>query len=162
MSCAAFKREKSVKGGVDWAQRGTVPQGTTTYQATGIVSAQETQFRVRGYTGANNSDYSNIATRTCIQIPVALSDLTRTCGIAANTIVLNWQDNSWDEDGFKIYKSTDGIIFNYLASVLAGVTTYTATGIITGQAYWFRITAYNIAGESAYVEAVPLACAWIP
>ena len=158
MSCAAFKIEKSVNGGVDWAQIGTVPQGTTTYQATGIVSAQETQFRVRGYTGANNSDYSNIATRTCIQIPVALSDLTRTCGIAANTIVLNWQDNSWDEDGFKIYKSTDGIIFNYLASVLAGVTTYTATGIMPVQYYWFRVTAYNGTGESAYVQSEPLGC----
>ena len=78
--------------------------------------------------------------------------------MAINTIVLNWQDNSGDEDGFKIYKSTDGITFNYLDSVLAGVTTYTATGIMPVQYYWFRVTAYNVAGESAYVESEPLGC----
>lgn len=80
--------------------------------------------------------------------------------MASNTIVLNWQDNSSDEDGFKIYKSIDGITFNLEATLGAGVITYTSPSIINNQQYWFRVTAYNINGESAYVEEGPIDCNW--
>ena len=81
--------------------------------------------------------------------------------MASNTIILNWQDNSNNEDGFKIYKSTDGVNFGAsIATIGAGITTYAATNIIDGQNYWFRVTAYNGVGESAYVQAGPLSCMW--
>ena len=81
MSCAAFKIEKSINGGVDWTQIDMVPQGTTTYQATGIVSTQETRFRVRGYFGVNDSGYSDIAIQTCFCIPSPPSNLLLACGV---------------------------------------------------------------------------------
>ena len=133
--------------------------GITTYTATGIVHGQNYWFRVTAYNSAGESAYVSDGPLNCIWIPTAPSGLAPTCGSVANTIVLNWQDNSGDEYGFKIYKSTDGITFNYLDSVLAGITTYTATGIMPVQYYWFRVTAYyNSAGESAYVETAPLGC----
>lgn len=76
------------------------------------------------------------------------------------TIILNWQDNSGNEDGFKIYKSTDGITFNLEATLGVGIITYTSPSIIDGQQYWFRVTAFNTQGESAYVQAGPVYCNW--
>lgn len=80
--------------------------------------------------------------------------------MALNTIILNWQDNSSDELGFKIYKSTDGVTFTLLATVGAGIITYTATGIVSGQQYWFRVLAYNAVGDSNYIQVGPINCSW--
>lgn len=80
--------------------------------------------------------------------------------MAANTIVLTWQDNSDSETGYKVYQSTDGINFRSpIATVGVGITTYVAN-IIEGQNYWFRVTAYNGAGESGHIQAGPLSCMW--
>lgn len=76
------------------------------------------------------------------------------------TIILNWTDNSDNEIRFKIYQSIDGIDFGTPTTAPAGsggLQTYEVS-VIAGQQYWFRVTAYNDAGESAYIEAGPLAC----
>ena len=80
--------------------------------------------------------------------------------MAINTIVLTWQDNSDNETGYKVYQSTDGINFGSPTIVPAGsgTITYEAPGITSNQQYWFRVTTYNDAGESAYIESGPLAC----
>lgn len=80
--------------------------------------------------------------------------------MALNTIILTWQDNSSDEDGFKIYKSTDSSSYNYIATVGVGIQTYTVVGLLVYQSYWFRVTSYNSTGESAYVQAGPINCSW--
>ena len=80
--------------------------------------------------------------------------------MAINTILLTWQDNSANEDGFNIYISTDGVVFNFLDSVTADITDYTALGIVSGQSYWFRVTAFNGIGESTPINAGPFGCVW--
>lgn len=80
--------------------------------------------------------------------------------MAISTVVLTWQDNSGNEDGFKIYKSTDSSSYSYMATVGTGIQTYTATGLTSDQPYWFRVAAYNTNGESSYVQAGPISCSW--
>src|SRR5206468_2027350 len=64
-------------------------------------------------------------------------------------VSLSWADNSTNEDGFRVYKSTDGTNWALLATAGANVTTYNWTGAAQGTAYSFRVTATNAAGESA-------------
>jgi hypothetical protein len=63
---------------------------------------------------------------------------------------LSWSDNSSDEAGFRIERSTDGANFAQYAVVGAGVTSYAATGLNSSTAYTFRVAAFNSAGNSAY------------
>lgn len=86
-----------------------------------------------------------------ITMPIAPSLLTATCSGTPGYITLSWQDNSDNEDGFKIYKSTDGTNFSLAGSVSAGITTYAAAAV-AGQNYWYRVTAYNEGFESDYVS----------
>src|SRR5205823_5108210 len=62
---------------------------------------------------------------------------------------LSWTDNASNEDGFKLYESSDGVHYNWVAAVGANATAYTWTGASPGSTYSFRVTAYNAAGESA-------------
>lgn len=83
------------------------------------------------------------------QVPLAPSDM----GAAANgssAISLSWTDNSSDETGFKVERSTDGSTWSQIATVGAGVTSYTDTGLAGGTLYYYRVRAYNDNGNSAY------------
>jgi len=67
----------------------------------------------------------------------------------ARQLTVAWDDNAADETGFKIERSTDGLLFAQIATVGAGVTTYVDTSV-TSQSYWYRVRAYNATTDSAY------------
>jgi hypothetical protein len=81
--------------------------------------------------------------------PVAPSGLRATAA-SSTQVNLTWTDNSTNESGFKVERSTDGVNFAQVATVGAGVTSYAATGLAASTAYTFRVSAYNAAGDSAY------------
>jgi hypothetical protein len=68
---------------------------------------------------------------------------------------LQWADQSANEAGFKIERSTDGVNFTQIGTVGAGVTTFSATGLTGATTYWFRVRAYNSSGDSAYAGPAP-------
>jgi titin len=89
------------------------------------------------------------ATPSAPTIPAAPSNLT----LAANgkkKIRLNWVDNSSNETGFKIERSTDGVNFAEIATLGANIVTYQNTGLTSGVRYYYRLRATNAAGDSAY------------
>src|SRR5207244_13195144 len=70
--------------------------------------------------------------------------------ISRSEIDLSWTDNSANEDGFRIERSTDGTNFAEIATVGPNVTTYADTGLTRNKQYYYRVRAYNSAGTSAY------------
>jgi hypothetical protein len=79
--------------------------------------------------------------------PAAPSGLTASA-VSSATIRLNWADNSANETGFRIERSTDGIFFAPVATVGVNVTIYDDTGLSPGTTYHYRVRAYNAAGDS--------------
>jgi hypothetical protein len=67
-------------------------------------------------------------------------------------INLSWQDNSNNEQGFKIERSLDGITFTQIDTVGADVTIYSDIGLNTGTTYYYRVRAYNSNGNSMYTN----------
>jgi len=75
--------------------------------------------------------------------------------VGIKRIDLNWTDNSSGETGFKIERSTNGSKFSQIASVGAGATTYSNTnGLRRGKLYYYRLRAYNSAGNSPYSNTI--------
>lgn len=72
---------------------------------------------------------------------------TSTLGFAAGATVY-WQDNSTNEDGFKIER---GATANYaeIASVGPNTQTYRDSGLLEGSTYCYRIRAFNASGVSS-------------
>ena len=67
----------------------------------------------------------------------------------SSSIRLAWLDNSDNETGFRIERSTGGA-FTLLAQVGANVTTFVDTGLSPNTAYDYRLVAVNGAGQSVY------------
>lgn len=81
--------------------------------------------------------------------PAAPTALAATA-TSSSAIDLSWTDNSSDEDGFDIERSTDGLIWNLLDVVPGNTTAYTDLGLDPSTQYQYRVTAYNGVGYSAY------------
>jgi titin len=79
----------------------------------------------------------------------APSDLIAT-PISSSQINLTWQDNSNDETGFKIERKTGTGSYSQIATVGAGVTSYSNTGLTASTTYYYRVRAYNTADNSDY------------
>jgi hypothetical protein len=102
--------------------------------------------------GANDpSPPTRIVTVTAAP-PLAPSGLT--ASVSTKKVTLAWTDNSNNESGFKIERSTDGQNFAQIATVGANATKYTNTGVTKKTAYYYRVRAYNNAGDSAYSTTV--------
>jgi hypothetical protein len=70
--------------------------------------------------------------------PNAPSVLTATV-VSASRIDLSWTDNATDESGFVVERSTDGTTYTPIGTTAANVTTFIASGLNGGTAYWFRV-----------------------
>lgn len=83
------------------------------------------------------------------QVPAAPSNLTAT---PTNSILLSWQDNSNNEDGFYIESTQDTTNGSWaqIASVNADSTRFHHTGLNPGETYFYRVRAYNANGNSDY------------
>lgn len=82
------------------------------------------------------------------QAPAAPSNLTATT-VSQSQINLSWQDNSNNEQGFKIERKTQGGSYSQITSVSANTQNYNDTGLNSGTNYCYRVRAYNANGESA-------------
>ncbi|MBN1898326.1 MAG: T9SS type A sorting domain-containing protein [Spirochaetes bacterium] len=68
-------------------------------------------------------------------------------GSLGGAIELTWQDVV-NDNGYNIYKSSDGVAYNLIGSAAKNSTTYQDTTSESGKAYYYRIAAVNNAGES--------------
>ena len=141
----------------------TVGAGVTTYQNTGLIAGTSYGYRVRAYTAAATSDYSNPASATPPLAPAAPSGLTAT-PVSGTEIDLAWTDNATNEDGFKIDRCqvVGCTSFLEIATLGANVTTYQNIGLTVGTSYTYRVRAYNVGGSSGPSNAVSATPATVP
>lgn len=64
-------------------------------------------------------------------------------------VTLSWQDNSGNEIGFVVERSTDGVNFSTIGAANANVTVFTDVSAAGSTAYSYRVRAISNAGQSA-------------
>jgi probable HAF family extracellular repeat protein len=69
---------------------------------------------------------------------------------SADRSTLVWTDNANNENGFKIERSRDGATFTQVATVGPNLTSYVDAGLARSTTYYYRLRAYNNAGNSPY------------
>ena len=91
-----------------------------------------------------------------LTIPIAPNGLTADNTVQCERIMLRWNDNSDNEDGFNIYRDGD-----YNTTVGPNITTYFITE--TSGNHKYRVSAFNDIGESAQsnqtTPITPISCA---
>lgn len=67
---------------------------------------------------------------------------------------LSWFDNSTNEDGFKIERSTSATgTYTQIAQTTANATSYNDSNLISGATYCYRVRAFNTTGNSPFSNA---------
>lgn len=150
-----FKIERASAESGPYTQIGEVgpAAGTVSYLVAGLGESTTCCFRVRAYNSGGDSAYSNTACATTFaNTPIAPSGLTASATSPAS-IYLQWIDNSSDETGFRIERSSspDGP-FALLEVTGPGATGYSDEGLSELTTYCYRVCAVNAAGSSEFSD----------
>jgi subtilase family serine protease len=82
-------------------------------------------------------------------VPAAPSNLSAAV-ISSQQVDLSWRDNSSNETGFILQRSTNGGAWSTIATVGANTTAFADKTVRSGTKYSYRVSAYNRFGDSAY------------
>lgn len=126
----------------------------TTHVDSGLSSDTQYAYRVFAFNQAGAGPNSNEATATTHGIPDAPTSL-RVVKSTGTTVDLAWNDNSNDEDGFRLERRIGAAsTFTVIATLQADRTTFTDSSLTVNQTYTYQIRAYNLVGNSGYSNAV--------
>ncbi|MFA5795456.1 MAG: DUF2341 domain-containing protein, partial [Candidatus Brocadiia bacterium] len=146
-----FKIERSFNG-TDWAQIAALPPNTIFHSDTTVTPTNTYYYRVMSYDQNGNDPYSNQAVART-SIPDAPSDLI-TSTVSGSTVMIQWADNSINENGFKIERSLTGTYWTEIANLSPNTTSYTDnTGSVFNR-FYYRVKAYNAIDNSVYSNSL--------
>jgi len=142
---SGFKIQRKLGAGGTWSQIDTVGANVTTYTDTAVVGNATYYYRVCAYNADGDSSWSNEASATAIQAaPTGLSATP-----SASTVNLVWTDNATDETGYKVERKPEGGAYSQIGTAGQNATSYADEGVSPGT-YYYRVSAYNDYGNSAY------------
>lgn len=124
---------------------GTIDGRATRFTDRKIASAGRYRYEITARDGSGNATTSTSAWIAAAGAAPAPSMFT-----------LMWTDNSDNEDGFRIERSSNGRSFGEIARVRANVTRYHDTDVEDGMRYWYRVHAYNTYGRSGYSNTIDI------
>jgi hypothetical protein len=125
-----------------------MPGGMGTVGSTGMYTAPASGTGT-DTVQASGGGQSGSATITVGSAPAAPSNLTARL-VSSRQVNLAWTDNSSNETGFIIQRSTNGGTWTQVGQVSANVTAYSDTMVSRHKTYTYRVYAYNSFGNSAY------------
>ncbi|MBN1675802.1 MAG: fibronectin type III domain-containing protein [Kiritimatiellae bacterium] len=141
-----------IRCGTDPANLSTeifLPANTTSYSHTGLTPDTTYYYMVRAQNAAGVSAYSaTVNARTAAAVPAAPSAVAAVA-LSASEIRVTWTDNSNNETGFKLDRRQSGTqVWEQIAQPAANVTSYTDSGLLAETHYYYKLRAYNAAGDS--------------
>lgn len=83
--------------------------------------------------------------------PPAPSNLAAV-SLSASSIDLGWIDNSTDELGFELQRSTDQSNWTNLPALGTDIVSVTDTGLMSSTTYFYQVRAFNLSGSSAWSD----------
>jgi len=149
----SFLLQRSIDG-VNFNYSVSVPgkanTGNVTYNDTSITPGVTYTYKVAAVNIAGTSAFSNLAVVPVPALPNSPSNFAAVNGPNGNgntrSVILTWTDNSNNESGFTIQRSTNSTFTGNgvnTVTVGANVTTLTQTGLSRNTQYWYRIRANN-------------------
>lgn len=136
----------------NWIEITNLAANVTSFSDATVLPSTKYWYRGRAANAGGTSPYGNqvsVATP-----PLAGPTALKATVISATQISLSWIDNSANEDGFKVERALDSAggpgTWTETAVIGANSTTCHDTTLMELTRYWFRVKAYNSAGESPY------------
>jgi hypothetical protein len=132
----------------------TVPANTTStyFYSYYLLAEQQWCFRVYAFSAVASIPST---TTDCTTVPASPRNLSAT-PLDAQSITLDWTDNSAVEDGYKVYRSENGGSFTEIATLPPNSVTYSDVGVQADVGYTYHVQAvkdggYSYVSNDAYV-----------
>lgn len=130
----------------------TTAANVTSYSDTSVEPSKTYTYRVVAVGATKTSAPSNevrVAVPGINQNPPTQPSNLSGSAASSTLLTLFWTDNSGDEEGFKIERSVAGGGFSEIASVGAGVTSFSDTSVAANTTYTYQVRSWSAAGSSA-------------
>jgi hypothetical protein len=140
--------------------RATLAVDATAFSEQGLESGKQYCYRIRAVrlTG-NKTSYSGFSNTACATTllpppppppppPNAASDAVAK-PFSSSRVDISWTDNSTNEDGFRVYRSTDGGTVWSLANGLVKPNNFADVGRESEHQVCYRVVAFNAGGDAA-------------
>ena len=146
-----FKVERKTGSG-SFSEVASLGANVELYNDTGLDVATVYTYRVRAFNNIDNSGYTNEASATTSDNGSAPAAPTNLAASASGSSQINiaWDENSNNEDGFKVERKAGSGSFSEVASLGADVELYNDTGLDAATVYTYRVRAFNSIDNSAY------------
>jgi Fibronectin type III domain len=156
-------QSSSTSATAGFAERGTTGAvtgtgGTGSFTDTGLTASTQYWYRVRATNGGGDSGFTSVATATTLpleaNVPASPSSLNATANPIS--ITLNWTDNSNNEIGFNVERTTTPTVSSsWLGIAQPTAPPYTDNDVNLCVTYSYRVNAYNSVGpSSSYTNTV--------
>ncbi|MCC7390928.1 fibronectin type III domain-containing protein, partial [Candidatus Sumerlaeota bacterium] len=141
---------RSTTSGGPYTDIFTTAANATSYSNTGLTANTTYYYVVRATASVGDSSNSAQASATTLpNAPAAPSGLSATAA-SQTQINLSWTDNSSNETGFIIARSTtSGGPYTDIFTTAANATSYSNTGLTANTTYYYVVRATNTGGSSA-------------
>ena len=141
--------ERSLSQSSGFVQIAALARNVTSYQDLDVVEGTTYFYRVFAAKNGTPSPYSNTASTTTPQtIPIAPGSLTAVV-VSFARVDLTWTDNSFNESGFRIDRSLSSTgPWVSAGSVSSSGTSFSDQGVSENTTYFYRVAAFNTAGEA--------------
>ena len=146
-----FRVERKTGSG-NWGTLTTLAANVTSYSDTTVLETTSYTYRVFAFNASGDSASSNEASVTtpALTVPAAPTGL-QAAATSYSQVRLTWTDNSYNEVGFKIErKEGSGGAYQSIGTAGEGQTSYNDSGLSPLTTYYYRVKAFNSAGDSAY------------
>ncbi|GEM_PF-1942406 len=150
-----YKVERKTGDAGAWTEISSLNASATTFQDNTVNYGMTYYYRVRAFanSGKETPHYSAYSSETSATTPVMPPTGPANLKALANgnTVTLNWQDNSNNEDGFAIERKR-GTTGSYSVVTTTGpnVTNYQDSGVSSNYTYYYRIRSYISFSYSPY------------
>jgi fibronectin type 3 domain-containing protein len=151
---SGYKVQRSANGTTGWAQVGTTGAGVVAFSDTGLSASTTYWYRVLATNSAGDSVPSAVVNATTLAVadtqpPTAPTKLKAT--VAKGKVNLSWTgstDIGSGVAGYRVYRSSTGLEGSF---TLLTTTTSTSASVQapSGEALWYRVTAYDAAGNES-------------
>lgn len=149
VSETGYKLERGTSASGPWTQIVAPAANVITFQNTGLTQSTAYYFRIRSTNAIGDSAYSEIVSATTLLAPPSTPTLT-VVSSSYYQVSLSWGNVTF-EDGYVLERApTSTGAWTVFSSFPANTTSFTDTTIAPSTLYYYRVKAFNAAGESSY------------
>ena len=126
----------------------TTAADATSYNKTGLSEATEYDFKVRAKDGTAYSAFTTEQSIYTGAVPDVLPTIGTVTVVSQTALTVSWTCAATNEDGYYIYRSTDGTTYTQVGTAVEDATSYADTGLASYTLYYYKVRAYNAYGLS--------------